>query len=66
VGGAVQAVEHGLEDRAVHGVEQVPVDEADRSGRIEHRRLAQLRPAIVTLDVELQPKPPGHLHLGHE
>ena len=35
-----QPVEHGLEDRVVHGVEQVPVDEANRSGGIEHRGLA--------------------------
>jgi hypothetical protein len=62
--GARDPPEHPLENQLMNGRPEIPVHQADISGRVEYGRLTNPRPACgITVDLELQPKAPGDLHL---
>ncbi len=73
VGGQVAAEaaaicsQHGAEEVVVNRPDRVPVGEAGDSHRIEDGRLPDRRSTrAVGLDLELEPRPAGHLHLRRE
>src|SRR5690242_1315844 len=64
---ACDPAQHPAEDHLMDRAEEIPVDEPDVSGGVEHRGLAQVRSTVlIRVYLELQPQPPWDLHLGHE
>src|SRR5215469_15272681 len=61
------ASKHAAEHEVMYRAEDVPIEDADISGWVELGGLTDMRPAsVVGSDLELQPQPPGDLHLGGE
>src|SRR5947209_18802011 len=61
------AVEHATEHEVVRRRQQIPLAEADVTGRVKHGRLANRgAAATIRIDLELQPQSPGQLHLSDQ